>query len=63
MLAIFVVPFLVMPAFAGSSNAGDKPMVVADNVEIGVGGVGVGDRHRHHDEVRVHHHHHHDDRH
>ena len=59
LLAIFVVPFLVMPAFAGSSTAGDKPMVVADNVEIGVG---VG--HRHRDEVRIHHHHHHhDDRH
>ena len=51
-LAIFLVPFLAMPAFAGSSSAGDKPMVVADNVEVGVGGVGVGvgDRHRHHDE-------------
>jgi hypothetical protein len=58
MFAIFVVPFLVMPAFAGSSNAGDKPMTVADNVEIGVGGVG----HRHRDEVRIHHRHHHDDR-
>jgi hypothetical protein len=61
-LAIFLVPFLVMPAFAGSSSAGDKPMVVADNVEIGVGGVGVGvgDRHRHRDEGYVHHHRHHD---
>jgi hypothetical protein len=64
MLAIFVVPFLVMPAFAGSSNAGDKPMVVADHVEVGVGGVGVGvgDRHRHRDEGHPHHRHHYDDR-
>ena len=34
-LALFLVPFLAMPAFAGSLNAGDKPMVVADNVEVG----------------------------
>ena len=67
LLALFVVPLLTMPAFAGSSNAGDKPMVVAENVEIGVGpvGVDVGDQHRHRDHVivRAHHHHHdHDDR-
>jgi len=31
-----------MPAFAGSLNAGDKPMVVAEGVEIGVGGVALG---------------------
>ena len=67
LLALFAVPFLTMPAFAGSSNAGDKPTIVAENVEVGVGpvGVDVGDRHRHRDHavVRVHHHHHdHDDR-
>jgi hypothetical protein len=62
-LAIVVVPFLVMPAFAGSSNAGDKPLVVAETVDIAVHGDRVvGDRHRHHDEGHAHHHHHHDDR-
>ena len=71
--ALFVlclVPFLAMPAFAGSSNAGAKPMVVAEGVEVGVGGVGVdvGDqhRHRHHGAPSVvldrEHHHHHSDR-
>jgi hypothetical protein len=52
LLALFVVPFLTMPAFAGSLSAGDKPMVVAENVEVGVGpvgvDVGVGHRHRDH---------------
>lgn len=58
--AIFVIPFLVMPAFAGTSNAGGKPMVVAENLEHGAGS--VGDRHRHRDEAHVRHHRHHDDR-
>jgi hypothetical protein len=52
MLALFLVSVLTMPAIAGSLNAGDKPMVVAEGVEVGVGGVGVGvgvrHRHRHH---------------
>jgi hypothetical protein len=68
LLALFIVPLLTLPAFAGSSNAGDKPMVVAQAVEVGVGGVGVGVglRHRHHRDHAVvldrEHHHHHDDR-
>ena len=45
--ALFLVPLLTMPAFAGSLNAGDKPVVVAE-VAGGVG-VGVGERHRHRD--------------
>jgi hypothetical protein len=51
LLALSVVPFLMVPAFAGSLSAGDKPMVVAENVEVGVGpvGVGVGIGHRHRD--------------
>ena len=66
LLALFLVPLLTMPAFAGSLNVGDKPMVVAEGVEVGVGGVGVavGDRHRHHNHDvvldREHHHHHSD---
>jgi hypothetical protein len=47
LLALFVVPLLTVPAFAGSSGAGDKPTVVADAVVVGVGP--VGDRHRHRD--------------
>jgi len=51
LIALFVVPLLTMPAFAGSLSAGDKPMVVAENIEVGVGGVGVGvgERNRHRD--------------
>jgi hypothetical protein len=30
LLALFVVPLLTVPAFAGSSSVGDKPMGVAD---------------------------------
>jgi hypothetical protein len=41
MLVLFVVPFLTMPAFAGSSNVGDKLMVVTEDVHIGVGGVRI----------------------
>jgi hypothetical protein len=64
LLALFVVPLLTMPAFAGSLTVGDKPMVVAENVEVGV--VGVGERHRHRDHgdlyLSTRHRHHHDDR-
>ena len=51
LLAIFVVPLLTMPAFAGSLSAGDKPMIVAEDVGVQVGpvGVGVGERPRHRD--------------
>jgi hypothetical protein len=66
LLALFVVPLLTMPAFAGSLTVGDKPMVVAENFEVGVGGVGVGERHRHRDHgdlyLSTRHRHHHDDR-
>ena len=49
--ALFLVPLLTMPAFAGSLNVGDKPMVVAEGADVGIGGVrvGVGERHRHRD--------------
>jgi hypothetical protein len=49
--ALFLVPLLTIPAFAGSLNVGDKPIVVAENVNVRVGGVGVGigERHRHRD--------------
>ena len=40
--ALFLVPLLTMPAFAGSSNVGDKPIVVAEGAEVRMGGVGVG---------------------
>ena len=45
--ALFLVPLLTMPAFAGSSNVGDKPIVVAENAEVRIGGVGVGVGERH----------------
>ncbi len=76
LLALFVVPLLTVPAFAGSLSAGDKPMIVAKDVGVEVGniGVGIGVRHRHRghgDLYRDHgdlymstrHRHHHDDRH
>ena len=69
LLALSVVPFLTVPAFAGSLSAGDKPMVVAENVEVGVGpvGVGVGVEHRHRDHgalyMSTRHRNHRDDRH
>jgi hypothetical protein len=49
--ALFLVPFLTMPVFAGSLNVGDKPMVVAEGADVRIGGVrvGVGERHRHRD--------------
>jgi hypothetical protein len=42
---------MLQPAFAGSLNVGDKPIVVAENVNVRVGGVGVGvgERHRYRD--------------
>ena len=51
MLALVLVSLLTMPAFAGSLNVGDKPIVVAENVNVRVGGVGVGvgERHRYRD--------------
>jgi hypothetical protein len=46
MFVLCFVPFLTMPAFAGSVNAGNNPVVVAEDVHVGVGGVGIdsGDR-------------------
>jgi hypothetical protein len=49
LLAFFVVPLLTVPAFAGSLSAGDKPMIVAEDVGVEVGNIGVGVRHRHRD--------------
>ena len=67
LLAFFVVPLLTVPAFAGSLSAGDKPMIVAEDVGVEVGNVGVGVRHRHRDHgdlyMYTRHRHHHDDRH
>jgi hypothetical protein len=52
-----VVPFLTMPAFAGSPAAADKPTVVAQ-ADIRLGGIGVEvgerDRYRDHDWRRYH---------
>lgn len=56
--ALFAVPFLTMPVFAGSSVAVDKPIVVAQGVDVRVGetGVRVGERSRHRDrDLRRHH--------
>ena len=71
LLALFVVPLLTVPTFAGSLSASDKPMIVAEDVGVGVGnvgvGIGVGVRHRHRDHgdlyMSTQHRHHHDDRH
>ena len=67
LLALFVVPLLTMPAFAGSLSAGDKPMIVAAGVGVEVGSVGVGVRHHRRDHgdlyLSTRHRHHHDDRH
>jgi hypothetical protein len=68
LLALFVVPLLTMPAFAGSLSASEKLMIVAENVGVEVGNVGVGERHRHRDHRDLYmstqgHRHHHDDRH
>jgi hypothetical protein len=51
MLALFLVSLLTTPAFADSLNVGDKPIVVAENINVRVGGVGVGvgERHRYRD--------------
>ena len=44
--ALFLVPLLTMPAFAGSLNVGDKPMVVAEVADGGsegsVSDIGIG---------------------
>ena len=73
LLALFVVPLLTVPAFAGALSAGDKPMIVAEDVGVEVGnvGIGVGERHRHRDHGdlymstrhRDHHNDHHNDHH
>jgi hypothetical protein len=76
LLTLFVVPLLTVPAFAGSLSAGDKPMIVAQDVGVEFGniGVGVGVRHRHRDHgdlyrdhgdlyMSTRHRHHYDDRH
>lgn len=74
LLAFFVVPLLTVPAFAGSLNAGDKPMIVAEDVGVEFGNIGVGVRHRHRDNgdlyrdhgdlyMSTRHRHHYDDRH
>ena len=31
---LFLVPLLTMPAFAASSRVGDKPIVVAEDVDV-----------------------------
>ena len=64
MFVLCFVPFLTMPAFAGSVNAGNNPIVVAEDVHVGVGGVriGGGERDRHRDRGGEHHHHHDQDR-
>jgi uncharacterized iron-regulated membrane protein len=57
-LALLVVPFLTIPVLAGSSVVVDKPIVVAQAVDMRVGGAGVhvGERHRHRDrDLRRHH--------
>jgi hypothetical protein len=50
-LTLCVIPFLTIPAFAGSPVAVDKPMVVAQGADFRVGGVGieVGERDRYRD--------------
>jgi hypothetical protein len=73
LIALFIVPLLTVPAFAGSLSAGDKPMIVAEDVGVEVGNVGVevgnvGERHRHRDlymstRHRDHHNDHHNDHH
>jgi len=67
MFVLCFVPLLTMPAFAGFVNAGgNNPIVVAEDIHVGVDGVGIGggerDRHRDHGVVidREHHHHDHD---
>jgi len=66
MFVLCFVPFLTMPAFAGSVKAGgNNPIVVAEDVHVGVSGVGIdtGERDRHRDHGVViggEHHHHHD---
>jgi hypothetical protein len=47
MLALSLVLFLTMPAFAGSLNVGGKPIILAEGVNVRTGGVGVGVGERH----------------
>jgi hypothetical protein len=51
-LILCVVPFVTMPAFAGSPIVVGKPIVVAEGADIRVKGVGVevGGRDRHRDQ-------------
>jgi hypothetical protein len=51
-LTLCVIPFLTMPAFAGSPVVADQPMVVAQGADVRVGGIGVevGERDRHRDQ-------------
>jgi hypothetical protein len=69
LIALFVVPLLTVPAFAGSLSAGDKPIIIAEDVGVEVGNVGVevgnvGERHRHRDlYMSTRHRDHHDDHH
>jgi hypothetical protein len=57
-LTLCVIPFLTMPAFAGSLVVVDKPMVVAQGADIQFGGAGIEvgerDRYRDHDWRRHH---------
>ncbi len=57
-LTLCVIPFLTMPAFAGSLVVVDKPMVVAQGADIRFGGAGIEvgerDRYRDHDRRRYH---------
>ena len=57
-LAIFALPFLTMPVPAASSIVVDKPIVVAQGVDVKVGGSGVrvGERTRHRDRDMHRHH-------
>jgi len=52
-LTICAIPFLTMPAFAGSVVVVDKPMIVGQGADIRFGGVGIEvgkrDRYRDHD--------------
>jgi hypothetical protein len=46
-LALSLVSLLTMPAFAGSLNVGDKPIILAEGVNVRIGGVGIGVGERH----------------
>ena len=40
-----------VPAFASSLNVGDKPIGVAEDVDVRIAGVAVGERQRHRDNI------------